>query len=78
MENTRKGWLTLIKHQVTKINFSNSTSVPHVATGIEFGASDGTGGRFVAYARKEVILAAGAIQVCLFPPRTRVVPIYYE
>ena len=49
--------------KTTRILFSNSTTVPHVATGIEFGASDGTGSRFTAFANKEVIVAAGAIQV---------------
>lgn len=43
--------------------FEDSSSVPHVATGIEFAKADGSGSRMKAYARKEVILAAGAIHV---------------
>ncbi|KAH8091359.1 alcohol oxidase [Cristinia sonorae] len=62
VENNRKGWLTLTNHMATKILFSTSATIPRVATGIEFGRSDGTGNRFTAFARKEVILAAGAIQ----------------
>ncbi|EJF58504.1 alcohol oxidase [Dichomitus squalens LYAD-421 SS1] len=61
VEDLRAGWTLLIEHQVTKILFQNSTSAPHVATGVEFGKADGTGSRQVAHARKEVILAAGAI-----------------
>ncbi|THH30273.1 hypothetical protein EUX98_g3938 [Antrodiella citrinella] len=60
VENIRTGWLTLTDHMATKILFDNSTSIPHVATGIEFG--DASGGRFIAFASKEVIVAAGAIQ----------------
>lgn len=60
VENRRKGWLTLVDHQVTKILLSgNSPSV--TATGVEFKVSGNSGDTFVAYARKEVILAAGAI-----------------
>lgn len=62
VESTRKNWVTLVNHMASKILLSG-THVPHVATGVEFGQSDGTGPRFVAYARKEVVLAAGAIQV---------------
>lgn len=51
--------------QATKILFQNGSSVPHVATGVEFGKADGSGSRQVAYARKEVIVAAGAINVRL-------------
>lgn len=53
--------------QATKILFQNGTSVPHVATGVEFGKADSSGSRQVAYARKEVIVAGGAINVCLIP-----------
>ena len=45
--------------QVTRVLFGNSSSVPHVATGVEFGSADGTGNRMTAFARKEVILSAG-------------------
>ncbi|TFL03641.1 hypothetical protein BDV98DRAFT_603041 [Pterulicium gracile] len=61
VESVRTGWTTLVGHMVTKINFSGS-QIPLVATGVEFGASSKTGPRYRAYARKEVILAAGAIQ----------------
>ncbi|QRW07468.1 GMC oxidoreductase [Ceratobasidium sp. AG-Ba] len=44
--------------QVTKILFKSGTN-PVVATGVQFGRS--TGERYTAYAAKEVILAAGAI-----------------
>ena len=55
----------MIDFQVTKVlfNFKNSSTVPHVATGVEFGTSDRTGERMTAFARKEVILAAGSIHV---------------
>lgn len=43
--------------------FQDNSSVPHVATGVEFAQSDGTGSRMTAFARKEVILSAGTIQV---------------
>lgn len=46
--------------QVTKILFS-STGTVKIATGVQFGTA--TGPRFVAFARKEVIVAAGAIGV---------------
>jgi len=62
VENDRHGWLTLIQHMATKIIFANSTTIPHTATGVQFGASDGTGSLFTSFARKEVILGAGAIQ----------------
>ncbi|KAM5530720.1 hypothetical protein V8D89_015613 [Ganoderma adspersum] len=61
VQDRRKSWTILIQHQATKILFQNGTSVPHVATGVEFGKADGSGSRQVAYARKEVIVAAGAI-----------------
>ncbi|OSD05574.1 GMC oxidoreductase [Trametes coccinea BRFM310] len=61
VENSRQGWTLLIQHMATKILF-DGTSAPLTAVGVEFGASDGTGSRYKAFARKEVILAAGAIQ----------------
>ncbi|KAF9517618.1 GMC oxidoreductase [Hydnum rufescens UP504] len=59
VESQRKGWTTLVGQQVTKILFNPSTALPRVATGVQFGTSSGK--RFTALARKEVILAAGAI-----------------
>jgi hypothetical protein len=41
----------------------DSTKIPLVASGVEF--ADATGKRYIAAARKEVILAAGAIMVYL-------------
>ncbi|EIW59941.1 alcohol oxidase [Trametes versicolor FP-101664 SS1] len=61
VENRRKGWTLLIHHLVTKIVFSG-TSAPYTATGVEFAASDGSGIRYKAFARREVIVSAGAIQ----------------
>lgn len=46
---------------MTKINF-NTTSLPLTAHGINFKSSANTGSTYTAYARQEVILAAGAIQ----------------
>ncbi|KAI0638751.1 alcohol oxidase [Trametes polyzona] len=61
VENQRQGWTLLTKHMATKILF-NGNSAPFTASGVEFAAADGSGSRFKAFARKEVILAAGAIQ----------------
>lgn len=47
--------------QVTQITWS-STNIPIVASGVEFGPSSGGSTRYTAKARREVILAAGAIQ----------------
>ena len=63
MESQRTGWTTLTGQQVTKILFSPSTALPRVATGVQFGTASGQ--RYAAYARKEVILAAGSIGVSL-------------
>ncbi len=63
VENRRKGWTILIHHLVTKVLF-NGTSSPYTATGVEFAASDGSGIRYQAFARREVIVSAGTIQVC--------------
>ncbi|KAI0757740.1 alcohol oxidase [Daedaleopsis nitida] len=62
VETERSGWTLLVQHQVTKVLFQSGSAAPHVATGVEFGKADGSGARMQAYARKEVILAAGAIQ----------------
>ncbi|KAJ7175007.1 hypothetical protein C8R43DRAFT_1084725 [Mycena crocata] len=63
-ERTRTNWVTLTQHLVTKILWAKTT-IPLVASGIEFAtytnATKSTT-RFTAYARKEVILAAGAIR----------------
>ena len=56
-------WLTLIVgHQVTKVLIEGKT--PNVvATGVQFmnASANGTGPTYTAYARKEVIVSAGAI-----------------
>ncbi|CAE6429443.1 hypothetical protein BN14_06483 [Rhizoctonia solani AG-1 IB] len=57
VETKRNGWTVLVQQEATKILFKNGTS-PALATGVEFGRSDGS--RYIAYAKKEVILAAGA------------------
>ncbi|KAJ7292496.1 hypothetical protein C8J57DRAFT_1490001 [Mycena rebaudengoi] len=61
---TRKNWVTLTQHLVTKILWANAT-LPLVASGIEFATytniTNGTT-RFPAYARKEVILSAGSLR----------------
>ncbi|OBZ79543.1 Glucose oxidase [Grifola frondosa] len=62
VENTRTNWLTLVNHTVTRVLFASENGVLHTATGVKFGNSNGTGSLFTAFARKEVILAAGAIQ----------------
>ncbi|KAI0716163.1 alcohol oxidase [Cerioporus squamosus] len=62
VEGRRHGLTLLTQHQVTKVLFPSDSSAPHVATGVEFAKADGSGARMQAFARKEVILAAGAIQ----------------
>ncbi|KAF8732638.1 Glucose oxidase, partial [Rhizoctonia solani] len=57
VEKKRDGWTILVQQQVTKILFKNGTS-PALATGVQFGRNDGS--RYTVYAKKEVILAAGA------------------
>ncbi|KAG6915644.1 hypothetical protein DXG01_010608 [Tephrocybe rancida] len=61
VESVRTNWLTLVKHQVTKINWSGST-LPLTATGVTFAPASGGSTRYTAFARREVIVAAGAIQ----------------
>lgn len=56
----RTNWLTLVNHQVTKINWA-SGGTKKTATGVNFKQADNTGQTFTVNARKEVILAAGAI-----------------
>src|SRR5258708_3946460 len=59
VENQRKGWTILTGQQAAKIIFDSSTSFPRVANGVQFGTANGA--KFIANARKEVIVAAGAI-----------------
>jgi choline dehydrogenase len=54
---------TKIMWQVTKILWASNT-IPLKATGIEFAPTSSSSARYFAYARREVILAAGAIAVC--------------
>jgi len=56
----RTNWLTLVNHQVTKINWA-SGGTKKTAVGVNFKQADGTGQTYTVNARKEVILAAGAI-----------------
>ncbi|TFK97990.1 glucose oxidase [Pterulicium gracile] len=62
VEKTRKNWLTVTGHLVTKVHFKNG-KLPLTATGVDFAATNGTSAvRYRAKASREVILAAGAIQ----------------
>ncbi|KAF8054314.1 hypothetical protein FPV67DRAFT_1440316 [Lyophyllum atratum] len=61
VESVRTNWLTLTKHQVTKINWSSGSTLPLTATGVEFAPTTGGATRYTAKARLEVIVAAGAI-----------------
>jgi len=56
----RTNWLTLVNHQVTKINWA-SGGTKKTAVGVDFKQADNTGQTYTVNARKEVILAAGAI-----------------
>ncbi|KAJ7443915.1 hypothetical protein B0H11DRAFT_2090193 [Mycena galericulata] len=64
VESVRTNWLTLTQHLVTKILWANTT-IPLIASGIEFAkytnTTNGTE-RYTAYARREVIVSAGAIR----------------
>ncbi|RDB29937.1 Glucose oxidase [Hypsizygus marmoreus] len=60
VESVRTNWLTLTKHQVTKVNWANS-GIPLTASGVEFAPASGGSTRYTATARREVIIAAGAI-----------------
>jgi len=62
VETVRTNWLTLVTQQVTKITFSNPGSIPLVASGVQFGPTNGGSARYTALARREVIVAAGSIQ----------------
>ncbi|KAF8311835.1 alcohol oxidase [Clavulina sp. PMI_390] len=61
VESSRPNWTVLTGQQVTKILFSSTSNSAglKVATGVQFGTSSGA--RYIANARKEVIVAAGAI-----------------
>ncbi|KZT24335.1 GMC oxidoreductase [Neolentinus lepideus HHB14362 ss-1] len=61
VESDRTNWLTLVSQQVTKINFSNG-SLPLHASGVTFSPTGNSGTSSTAYASREVIVAAGAIQ----------------
>ena len=56
----RTNWLTLVNHQVIKINWA-SGGTKKTATGVVFKQADNTGQTYTVNARREVILAAGAI-----------------
>lgn len=58
VEYTRTNWLTLVDHQVTTLLWNDNTTV---ARGVRFRQSDGSSPDYNVYARKEIILAAGAI-----------------
>jgi choline dehydrogenase len=58
--DSRTNWLTLVNHQVTKINWARC-GIKKTAKGVNFKQADNTGQTYTVYARKEVILAAGAI-----------------
>ncbi|KAJ7207349.1 hypothetical protein C8J57DRAFT_1070989 [Mycena rebaudengoi] len=62
VEAQRTNWVTLTKHLVTKIKWANSGTVPLKASGVEFASAAGGTARFTALARREVIIAGGAIQ----------------
>lgn len=49
-------------YQVTKITFADSKQLPRVATSVTFGTANGK--EYTAHVGKELILAAGAINVC--------------
>ncbi|KAF8154930.1 hypothetical protein B0H34DRAFT_783908 [Crassisporium funariophilum] len=61
VESQRTNWLTLTQHLVTKINW-NVGGIPLTASGIQFAPASGGSARYTASARREVIVAAGAIQ----------------
>ncbi|KII83946.1 hypothetical protein PLICRDRAFT_46723 [Plicaturopsis crispa FD-325 SS-3] len=60
-ESTAENWLTLVGHMVNKLTWSNGTGTL-TASGIQFSPADTPGSTYTAEARKEVIIAAGAIQ----------------
>ncbi|KAJ6615969.1 hypothetical protein B0H10DRAFT_2219843 [Mycena sp. CBHHK59/15] len=62
VESQRTNWVTLARHIVTKIQWSNPGSIPLKASGVEYAYWTNSTTRYNAYARREVIIAAGAIQ----------------
>ncbi|KAJ7929582.1 alcohol oxidase [Mycena leptocephala] len=62
VESARTNWVTLGKHIVTKIQWSNPGSIPLTASGVEYAYWTNSTTRYFAHARREVIIAAGAIQ----------------
>ncbi|KAI5832425.1 alcohol oxidase [Schizophyllum commune Tattone D] len=61
VEDARTNWLTLTEHTATKITWS-TTSTPATASGVEFAPTSGGDARYTATAKREVIVAGGAIQ----------------
>ncbi|KAJ7143798.1 hypothetical protein C8R44DRAFT_758923 [Mycena epipterygia] len=62
VESQRTNWVTLARHIVTKIQWANPGSVPLKASGVEYAYWTNSTTRYTAHARREVIIAAGAIQ----------------
>ncbi|KAF7980096.1 hypothetical protein HWV62_39910 [Athelia sp. TMB] len=63
VEDARTNWVTLVGHIVTQINWANSsTSGAVTAAGVTFAPIGGGSYRHVVTAKREVIIAAGAIQ----------------
>ncbi|KAH9920545.1 alcohol oxidase [Epithele typhae] len=60
VEDRRDGLTFLIHHLVTKVLF-DGTNGSVTASGVQFASADGSGSRLSVFARKEVILSAGAI-----------------
>ncbi|KZT24338.1 GMC oxidoreductase [Neolentinus lepideus HHB14362 ss-1] len=54
VEKNRTNWLTLVSHQVTKINFSNE-SLPLHASGVTFSPTGNSSASYTAFASREVI-----------------------
>ncbi|KAH9920533.1 alcohol oxidase [Epithele typhae] len=61
VEDRRDGLTFLIQHLVTKVLFDGNTNGSVAASGVQFASADGSGSRLSVFARKEVILSAGAI-----------------
>ncbi|KAJ7240404.1 hypothetical protein B0H12DRAFT_1134777 [Mycena haematopus] len=61
VETERTNWVTLGQHIVTKINWSNPGSLPLKASGVEWIFWEEAPWTYSATARREVIVAAGAI-----------------
>ncbi|KAJ7708299.1 hypothetical protein B0H17DRAFT_971830 [Mycena rosella] len=62
VESERTNWVTLGRHIATKIRWSNPGTVPLKASGVEYAYWTNSTTRYFANARREVIIAAGAIQ----------------